>query len=244
MATVNAVLLLGMLLVPAQAAEGPAPASVLDLSRWKLTLPVDMQRDGSPDEIRQPQLNAYRQVQYFDVFAGGKAVVFRTPCGGVPTKGSRYPRTELREMQADGKTAANWSVADRASHVLTARLAVTRVPVRKPHVICAQIHNESDKLLAVRLEGSRLLVEGESREDTTITRDYVLGTPFTIQIAAGNGSMRLLYDGREILDWKEDRSGCYFKIGCYAQSNVESGDLPETLAEVVVYELRMRSSPP
>ena len=39
------------------------------------------------------------------------------------------------------------------------------------------------------------------------------------------------------MDWEVDTTGCYFKAGCYTQSNESKGDKPESYGEVVIYKL-------
>jgi hypothetical protein len=82
------------------------PSSILHLRNWKLTLPIDTEHNGSPDEIKQPELETYSS-QFLCLNARKDAVVFKAFTGGETTKGSNYPRSELREMSADGKQPAS-----------------------------------------------------------------------------------------------------------------------------------------
>lgn len=218
------------------------PGRVLDLSHWRLTLPVDTDRAGRPDEIRQPQLLTFADPLYFAVNGSGDAVVFRAHCGGVPTRGSKFPRCELREIRADGERAW-WSTSGPQSHTLTMQAAITKTPSVKQHVVCAQIHDDKDDLLMVRLEGTKLFVERNEVERVMLTRKYVLGTPFSLKIQAGQGRVRLWYDNQLCMDWKVARERCYFKAGCYTQSSVERGDQPEAVGEVVIFDLSVDVSP-
>lgn len=79
------------------------PAENFDLTRWKITLPIDADKDGRADEINEGQLAkgwADKQMFYTDPVTGG--MVFRTVGGDATTPGSKYPRTELREMLRAG----------------------------------------------------------------------------------------------------------------------------------------------
>ncbi|MFZ5829614.1 MAG: polysaccharide lyase family 7 protein [Planctomycetota bacterium] len=226
---------------PASAAE--PPARVLNLARWKLTLPVDTDLPGRPDEIVQPALDGFQHPDYFFVNEKGDGVVFRAPCGGITTKGSSYPRCELREMDESGRDEIAWGTDDGQIHTLAARLAVTHVPMKKPHVVCAQIHDAKDDLLMLRVEGTKLLIERAAEEDLVLDRNYRLGTPLELKIEAGGGRVRVWIDGDQKLDWKVARKGCYFKTGCYTQSNVEKGDAADAYGEVVVYRLAVEHKP-
>jgi poly(beta-D-mannuronate) lyase len=51
--------MIGIAGLPLVAAAEEWPARVLDLSRWKLTLPVEGARAGRPAEIKQPELDSF-----------------------------------------------------------------------------------------------------------------------------------------------------------------------------------------
>ncbi len=224
------------------AAAGELPGRVLNLSCFKLTLPVDTPRRGTPDEIGPQELATFQLPPYFVTTAQGDGVVFRAPCGGATTRNSKYPRTELRQMRPDGTPAA-WSTADAGRQVLQMTAAVTQLPPVKPHVVCAQIHDGRDDVLMVRLERRTLLVERSGHDDVVLQRDYALGTPFDLELRAGGGRVEVRYQGAVCLDWKVQRDGCYFKAGCYTQSNPQRGDAPDSCGEVVIYRLAVRHEP-
>ena len=218
---------------------GQPPGEILDLSRWRLTLPVNTAIQGDPDEISMPNLRTYSHSEYFFAGHNGNRVVFRAHCGGQTTRGSRYPRCELREMKADGTTDAAWSTADSRTHTMTARMAITATPSVKKHVVCAQIHDADDDLLMIRLEGKKLFIERNSSGDVMLTRNYQMGTPFSIRVQASGGKARVWYNDTLYLTWTVDRDGCYFKAGCYTQSNVDMGDDSSAFGEVIIYGLRI-----
>jgi len=211
------------------------PATIIDLSRWKLTLPVDTPRPGVPDEVRQPELATFADPARFLVRNEG--VVFRAHCGGTTTRGSSYPRCELREMKPGGRERAAWATDDGGVHRLTLTAAVTAVPPVKPHVVCAQIHDAEDDVIMVRLEGAKLFVERKPHDDVALDAAYALGTRFDLEILTGDARIRVRYDGAQVLDWEASRTRCYFKAGCYTQSNPRKGDQATSYGEVVVYRL-------
>ena len=218
------------------------PANILDLSTWKLTLPLRSQPPGHATEVEASELTKYRHPDFFFVNSSGEGVVFRAPCGGVTTRGSKYPRSELREMTAEGKQRAAWSTDDPRLHTMQARLAITHLPANKPHVVCAQIHDEDADVLMIRLEGTRLLIERTGEKDVVIDRNYQLDTPFDLKITAGNRLVSVWYNGEQRLNWPVSRTGCYFKAGCYTQSNVARGDAPQDYGEVVYYSLTLAAT--
>jgi len=215
------------------------PAEILDLSRWLLTLPIDSQRPGNPDEIKQPELGTFSDPNHFCANEKGDGVIFRAECGGRTTKGSSYPRSELREMAGQDDRRAAWNT-DGELHQLSMRLAVTRTPAKKQHVVCAQIHDADDDLLMIRLEGTKLFIERNSIGDVMLDRKYELGRPFDLRIQAGRGVIRVWHNEELKLEWPVSRAGCYFKAGCYTQSNTKKGDASDSYGEVTIYRLELK----
>jgi poly(beta-D-mannuronate) lyase len=208
-----------------------------------LTLPTDRQRPGQADEIVQPKLATWPGDEHCFLTPKKDGVVFRAPCGGVTTKGSQYPRCELRQMQPEGRQPAAWSTDDTKPHTLELVAAITSLPPVKPHVVCAQIHHASDDLLMVRLEGTRLLIERPGENDVILEEAYPLGRRFALKIEAVRGVVQVQYEGRSVLTWPVRREGCYFKAGCYTQSNRRRGDEPTAYGEVMLYRLALSDCP-
>jgi Alginate lyase len=213
------------------------PGTILDLTNWKLTLPVAANGSSKAEEIVQPQLAGYRLDPYFMVNGGGDAVAFRAHAGGATTSGSGYPRSELREMTGGGAGQASWSTTSGTS-TMTVRAAVTHLTTAKPQVTVAQVHNASDDVLVVRLDGPHhLYAEHDGTDYGDLDTGYVLGTPFTAEVTASGGHIRISYNGVSKVDYPVSGSGNYFKAGCYTQSNTSKGDKPDAYAEVLVYRL-------
>jgi len=235
---------LGSVFVSAVSLAADPPGKIIDLSCWKLTLPIDTPNPGRPDEIVGPQLATFSAAGVFQFSNEGTGVVFRAPCGGTTTRGSSYPRCELREMQPSGKNEASWSTADSTIHSLSASLAITHLPSVKPHVVCAQIHDADDDLLMIRLEGKKLQVERNGESSVIFDRNYQIGAPFDLKIEAGGGYVRVFYNSEQMLDWAVARQGCYFKAGCYTQSNTKKGDAADDYGEVVIRRLELTNRLP
>jgi hypothetical protein len=219
------------------------PASILNLSDWKLTLPVG--KKGRPAEIRQPDLATFHDGRFFDLDPSRSGVIFRAHAGGVTTENSGYPRSELREMAAS--TEAAWA-SRRGAHVMTITQAITAAPHRKPHVVAAQIHDADDDVMAIRLEGARLFVDANGRLAGVLDPQYVLGTRYTVEISASAAGVRVTYAGPSqaagapprVVTLPQSGKGWYFKVGCYTQSNPSTGDDPAAYGEVIVYRLDVR----
>ena len=215
----------------------PLPSRVTNFQRWKLQLPENTDRSGNPDEVKPPELSQYSHPEYFFLTENSKAVVFRAPCGGATTKNSHYPRSELREMTEDGKERASWSTTRDDYHVMSVKLSITALPDKKPHVVCAQVHDGKSDLLAVRIEGRHLFIYRDDYPKLTLDAGYKLGRPFDLEICSGKGRIIVTYEGRKVLDWEVEQSECYYKVGCYTQSNVKRGDLAEAYGETRLYHL-------
>ena len=230
--------------LPVTLAAAEAPGQVLDLSHWKLTVPVAHSGSKEAHEIRQPQLALFQERTSFFVDPKRKGVVFRAPCGGATTSGSKFPRCELRELYGSGKdSTAVWGTDDGGVHTMTASLAITHLPAYKKHVVCAQIHDAKDDLIMVRLEGHKLFVERNKTGDVSLDPNYQLGDFFDLKIEASAGHIKVWYNGQPKMDWERSRTGCYFKAGCYTQSNAQKGDVPEAYGEVVIRKLELLHTP-
>lgn len=212
------------------------PSKVLNLTNWKLTVPVETSQPGSPDEYLQPQLATFSLDPYFVVTPDGKGVRFRAHCGGATTSGSSYPRSELREMTSSGTKLASWSTTS-GTHTMVITQAITRLPDYKNHVVAGQIHDSNDDVVVFRLEGTKLFVDLNGTAGPTLNANYQLGTVFTVKFVARGGKIECYYNGTLAYTYTKSATGCYFKAGCYTQSNVSRGDLPTSYGEVVIYGL-------
>lgn len=193
------------------------PSAVLDLSVWKLTLPSGTK--GHPTELTQKQLVTYAGGPYCSVNAAGNGVCFSAPVNGVTTSGSSYPRSELREMTAAGKNAS-WT-AKTGWHVLTVVESFDHLPLVKPHLVGAQIHDADKDWTVFRLEGSKLYVTAaDNTHFHLVTDSYVLGTPYVAQYMVAANKISAYYNGvlQTTLDAKKLK-GAYFKNGAYTQAN-------------------------
>ncbi len=234
--------LLVILAVSSDTRGDSPPSAILDLSRWKLTIPYDTQRKGNPDEVVQPELATFDDPRCFHASEAGDAVLFRASCDGLGTTNSNYPRSELREMDASGKDEASWATDDGRSHVLEVEQAVLQTPQRKKHVVCAQIHDAEDDVLMIRLEGDELFIEREGESEIELDAAYELGDRFALRIQASDGRIKVWFNDELKMDWKTSNDGCYFKVGCYTQSNLKKESLAGSYGEVAVYQLEVDHS--
>lgn len=234
--------------VPPQIAPTPAPnppaaqpvinlpSQVLRLANWKLQLPVDTDRAGTPDEIKQPDLNSFVDTDHFYLNPQRNGVAFKANAGGATTKNSSYPRSELREMSADGRANASWSNTS-GTHTMTIRQAITHLPDVKSELVAGQIHDSSDDVIMIRLEGSRLFVESGGENIGDLDPNYALGTIFTVKIVAEQSSIKVYYNDALKVTTTKSGNSYYFKAGCYTQTNTTKGDSAASYGEVTIYDL-------
>jgi hypothetical protein len=225
----------------------PVPADVLDLTNWKLTLPVGDEPDDA-DEVEQPALDSFQMAPWFRVDPTGKGVAFRAHVSGSTTSGSGYPRSELREMTDGGNDQAAWS-NESGVHAMTLTAAVTATPKEKPEVSIAQIHGEDDVVAMVRLEKNRLFVEQDGDDVGELDPNYKLGTKFKLVLQATPAGIRVTYNDRKAVAYDEVGDDNYFKAGCYTQASDkpqeddrddQKYDKPDAYGEVVIYALTVR----
>ena len=151
-------------------AQEPTPAKVLDLSAWRLSLPIDATGSGKATTVDEKAIaDGYVDLENFHVNEAGDGVVFSSPVKGVLTsKNTTYTRSELREMGRRGDTSIdakgvnknNWVLgsapeADRlkagsVDGTLDAVLTVDEVTTtgeiwQQGRVIVGQIHANDDE---------------------------------------------------------------------------------------------------
>lgn len=218
------------------------PAQILDLTNWKLTLPVG--KAESPTEIKQLALAHYLLEPWFVVTADKKGVRFRAPVTGVTTSGSGYPRSELREMVNNGTKKASWS-STSGTHTLFLDQAITQVPKKKQHIVTGQIHDADDDVIVIRLDYPTLYVNVDGENVVVLDNTYQLGKRFTVQFVVEKGKTDVFYNNSTTISYtlNKNYSGAYFKAGAYTQSNCEREDASHcnenNYGEVVLYQVKV-----
>jgi hypothetical protein len=222
------------------------PSQLLDLTDWKITLPIDdPDRSGTqPLEIRQPDLSTYTNDPWFALTSVCIGVQFRAPVNGVTTSGSSYPRSELREMTNNGADHAAWS-STSGTHTMVIEQAIKNLPNDKAHVVAGQIHDGDDDVAVFRLEGSNLYVtNGNDSHYHLITDDYQLGTKFEAKFVVSSGQIKAYYNGVLEATINKSFSGAYFKAGAYTQANCGNSSpcSSSNFGQVMIYDLTVTHS--
>jgi hypothetical protein len=223
------------------------PGQLIDLTNWKITLPLASPNDeDEPLEILQPALARYIANPWFLLNPERSGVIFRAPVNGTTTSGSDYPRSELREMTSNGLVRASWS-STRGTHTMLIDQAITAVPQTKRHVVAGQIHDSDDDVIVIRLEYPKLYVHVDGKNVLTLDENYVLGERFTAQFVVSGGKTAVYYNGSTtpVYILNKSYNNAYFKAGAYTQSNCDregSSSLcsENNFGEVVIYQLAVR----
>jgi hypothetical protein len=230
-----------------------APGGNFDLSLWQLEEPIGLPKAPTTiDPSRLKGASGFQDAYFFTDPVDG-AMTFFDPENGVTTPNSNYPRSELREMNADG-SPANWPIA--GTNRLSASLKVTQVP---DHVCVGQIHVGTPLQAGLSTSTKPLLelyyyANGDIKlgiEDSPAggqtshpIANVPLGTRFdyTIQLT-GDGTITLLLNGAPStfqLPAGFTGYGQYFKAGNYDQS---VGTDPTIAATVKFYALSLSHLP-
>lgn len=104
-----------MAINPQVASNPMSPFVNISFANWKLTLPIDANNNGSPDEYSAAQLNnlGYRTLVPIKPFmfddTSDESIVFYT-YPATSTANSNYSRTELREMINPTDSKVNWTL--------------------------------------------------------------------------------------------------------------------------------------
>ena len=243
--------------------ENPTyPSDLIPLEAWKITLPIDINDEDCQNitEVsmrkkpakEQKDLINYQFEPYFLV--QGDFVRFRAHCGGATTKGSYYPRSELRQTYNGGNNF--WLFNHH--QILTFTGKVSKVPDIKPEISVAQIHGGENDTLRVQYYGSKKEFQFKYNDKFTASEkiSFNLNEEFTLKIEVKSGHVDVWFNGNQIVFDSEkwpfgfesiDDKG-YFKAGAYTQSSMflsqfkdkyEQDCNPEDYGEVLIKDLNL-----
>lgn len=227
--------------MPRPPAACPSPAAAIGLSKaWKLQLPLPTS-SGSPQEVKQPALATYNNSPWFTTKSTCDAILMRAAVNGATTSNTGYPRSELREMTADGSATADWS-STTGTHTMVFDEAITHLPETKPHVMAGQIHDETSDVASFRLEGTSLYVTSyNTTHYKLVTSGYQLGTRFQGKFVVHDGKVDVYYNGVLKATVVADFGSGYFKAGDYTQANCNNSTpcAASNYGEVALYGVKV-----
>ncbi|SFD17872.1 polysaccharide lyase family 7 protein [Devosia psychrophila] len=219
-------------------------AAGIDLSFWKVTLPVNGQGvlSGEGDAMEVTELDGFSLPPYFVV--DDTSVTFMAPTNSARTGGSNYPRSELREMDGRGDEY-EWTV-EEGGH-LEATLRVNELPTTSDgasgRIVIGQIHGPNDELCRLYFDNGRLYFfddkAGEDEEETQFILTALDGSEpaialgdefsYAIDVDQDNLVVTATYKGvtyRAVDPISAFWPGkpVYFKAGAYVQVGMEGSE--------------------
>lgn len=229
------------------------PSLLFDLTRFKLTLPVNALggTSGAAHTIRNAELNGQPGYysSYFYTDSNG-AMVFYAPSNGAttsPGSGSDHTRVELRELYGVGGVN-EWT--NRRGGTLSARLRVNQVSVNSKDAVVAQIHglssmmmllayNPTTKAMVAKLYPSPSSTKAVSY---VVARDLSLGAAIRYRIQ-WIGSTLSITVNQKVSSWAVSPAWndvpVYFKAGAYSTAP-NTGNPVGDATKVSFYELDIR----
>ncbi|MGO4386527.1 polysaccharide lyase family 7 protein [Microvirga sp. 2YAF29] len=218
-----------------------APSGNFSLRNWKITLPVDASGRFVRTAVEVKELGGYENPVYFYTGQDG-AMVFKAPAEGATTSGSRYARTELREVK--GSERAAWSLAQGGT--LSATLKVNEVPTlhtgKGGRIVIGQVHGQDDELVRLYWENNTIYFKNdqagpdnrELRFDLKDSRGHKpsvsLDERFSYSIKAKGDFLEVavradgkLYKSQTPINDVWDTDKFYFKAGVYLGVNETQG---------------------
>ena len=113
----------------------------IDLSNWKVTLPI-----GNPTEVKPPEILDYAKNEMLKKFmyndsTDGSLVFYTYP--EASTRNSSYSRTELREQMIPGRNDRNWTFEEGG--LMSGILSVPEVSIKED--------GKTDRLMVMQIHG-------------------------------------------------------------------------------------------
>lgn len=230
-----------------------APSKMMNLTNFKLTIPVDAK--GNPSGLaatidpRQLAGSPGYSSKWFYVDSDG-AVVFYCPSNGAtttPGQGSDHARSELRELyKLTGPT--EWT--NKVGGSMSATLRINKAPAAQSSVTIGQIHGLSALMTLLTYDAAKKQIVAKVYPTPTSTRansivlatGVPLGVKWNYTIQWIGSTLSISVNGKAT-NWVVDASWnnvpVYFKAGAYS-SAPNSGNADGDATEVAFYDLQIQ----
>lgn len=239
--------------VGAATATPMAPKLLIDLSKFKLTLPINSAggTTGKAIDIKPSELNGnpgYSSKYFYTDTTG--AVVFYAPANGAtttPGSGSDHTRSELREIYTGaGSTEWNNSIGGTMSAVVR----IDRVADKTGKAIIGQIHGLSSIMVLVYYDIAKKTIEAryfpspynKTYQNIVFASNVNLGAEISYSIQWIGSSASVTVNGKTISTstpavW--NKVPVYFKAGAYSSTS-NSGNSADAATQVAFYSLAVQ----
>ncbi|WP_299695526.1 polysaccharide lyase family 7 protein [uncultured Vibrio sp.] len=155
--------ILSMLVFPALASV-KAPSDTLDLSCWKISVPVDSGNGFASTIEEQELIDGYHHTDHFYVNEAGDGVVFSSPVKAVTTsKNTTYTRTELHEMgRCNDSSISPYGVDESGKRALNKNNWVFGSSPQAAQELASGVNGTMDAVLSVDqvVEGGEIWQQG------------------------------------------------------------------------------------
>ena len=216
--------------------------NLFDLSRWKLTLPVDSLNGilGRALDIRD--IVDFRDARYFYVGTDG-GMTLSAPVDGATTPGSTHSRSEMRELDSNGNDAAwNLKLGGTMTATLCVNWSVSGLDLLPAKMVIGQIHGVSKELIRLYYQNGNVYFSNDqtganNKEGTYYLYDaagkmpdIAAGEKFSYKIDAHGSTLAVtVYTLNDVFTqtisinsvWQSDT--LYFKAGMYLGVNETEG---------------------
>lgn len=186
-------------------------ASGFSFSDWTLALPVDSNGNKTGAASNIERLPIYQGSEYFRPM--DDALIFRAMVDGATTKGTKYARSELREL-TDGKLAA-WNL--KQGGTMTATLKIDEAPTyfdgTTGKFVIGQIHGKDDELVRLYWDNGSVYFKNDQAESSN--------REMTFDLLAADGTKASISAG-EVFSYKIDAVGNSLQVSVFADGQVYS----------------------
>lgn len=222
------------LLLPPKTPVPPKPAGI-STKDWKLTLPIG--EEDHPDEVYP--INGFQCDPWFRQHNGH--LIFRSNAGAVTTENSVHGRSEFREMDGDEK--AKWDTNDGRDHFLKGTVAVNALTPKIPIAVLAQCHDVIDDVFMLAAVGQiedpdrcdiqiwRSKGKNQGNDKEIVLRDLRLKDFFDYNMVMTDSGFFLAVNDKPVYEYGGYWEDCYWKAGCYPQTNVQKGEKASAFSE-------------
>lgn len=229
------------------------PNMMIDLSNFKLTLPVNSRgkATGKAAEVGNDELNGtpgYSSSYFYSDSTG--AVVFYSPSNGAttsPGSSGDHTRSELRELyRVDGPT--EWT--NKIGGTLNASCRVNKVAKKSGKAIIGQIHGLDSIFVLMYYDANKKTVEAKfyaTPDNQTVTgfvmaTNVKLGDRINYQIQWIGSTASVTVNGKTVnrtpsSSW--NKVPVYFKAGAYSSAD-NSGNSSSDATEVAFQNLQIQ----
>lgn len=214
------------------------PSAVVG-TKWTVMAPFyKVGSTSSPENL--PILQAEKDSRYATVmYPENGGITFKANAGGAHSANSKYARAELREMKDDAWTNGSWTNTS-GTHTLEGEVSVTHNFVKRPQLVFAQIHDGSDDVLQLAVDGSKVVLFYNDKTSVVDLGTYTPNQKMTYKLVAAGSKVEVYFNGVKKHDVPKSGSGWYFKTGSYLQTNVADwAEASTATGAVTIYSVKV-----